>query len=364
MAQQRRVQDSFKFTIKGEFGNAIFIAQEVDKSQNYMEGTSSVVYKVSSDPHLEAEFHESIGLWEKWGIDINSEFVIGANVWNLAGWTRQNDSFIKRWPVECIKVAGANEFMVTLKYGPLFVTNFQTSPIKTKRKISVGTPSAWRSLGDNGWTRIDFLLMGLDERRSYSNINTDKNGVVHGVDVIEPTFTWTERWIFGPLKSLITNNKENYNSILADTTATVNQSKFRGLEKKCVLFLGAVGRNVNPFTIEIDYKFSYKPPTSEIPLGFDYIAKPVNKRGGWYFVDDNENQQSEGINNEPRTVPHSIKLHQVYESRNFGRLGTAPQVPLGYGTSLDTTLNGIGPNVLSTTSIGTAWTLPEWAEKG
>ena len=202
-----------------------------------------------------------------------------------------------------------------------------------------------------------FKDLDTSQRLSYHLINTNEDGA-KGVDVIEPSFTWTERWAFGPIKSLTPEGKkasESYERKMVELTGRVNKDKFRGFPPESVLLMGGVGRNVAPLTWEFDYKFSHKPERKTLDVGPFYIDINIDFYPGWTLVDQSEPEDIERDDGSPAKIPRTVKFHKVYKKGDFSELGLAEKVPFGYGTPSDELYLDDIP------VIGEEWKLPVWA---
>lgn len=338
---------SFDMTFKGKGPGAAppgtnnemtFKAVESKDSRNLGYGYE-LVYHVFADPPNDILFTDHIWTaaeradWA-WGSD---EVVIGWNTWLKAGWSFFDKMLVKKWPPECTRLSH-NDYRVAIKYSPLYIIDFQTTPQKVK-KLSSYAVAAYDFPAEGGNPNL-INMQALSEKdfEPYLFINVDKKGKVQGVDVFEPSFTWTERWTWGPVKDLYHPLKAggayHYFKRLAELTATTNVEEFRGLPNKCVLFCGAVGRYIGPMTWEIDYRFSYR-PTEEYKEVHGYIL-PIPKplQSGWTFIDieGSETIETTRGDDERKYVvqkPTLVKMHRVYKESNFAELNIYEKIPLG-----------------------------------
>jgi hypothetical protein len=236
---------------------------------------------------------------------------------------------------------------VRIKYAPLFILNFQILPIKTNRKTSYDWEVHSFPIDGGEPSYSEQIIMGDPEKEYHQFINVDthgagtKQGEVKGVDVIEPSFTWTERWSWGPQSELRTPLPPieftfDYHQILAQLTATVNDGPFRGFVAGDVLFTGASGRRSQPLLWEIDYNFHFKPGKVTERIGNHIIAWNKPWARGGHNVTDIETirkdieLQSAGGKTRRIIVPNplSVTRHKVYESGNFNHLQIQDKIPL------------------------------------
>ena len=359
------VEGVFDMTIVGEGATAVFRVQE-DISSRGIDGESNVVYDVDMIPNagtpIDTQFSTAINLSDgpAWAdFSGSEELIIAANVWNLAGWSHMDGQSVKKWPPTCTRTGGPNQFRVVIKYEPLFVVNFDIGNQKAK-KLSSDDVEVWEPNGADGYTKKNISTLSYYERMSYHNFHDDGKGKVNGIDVLEPYFTWDERWTFGPVKSLVVPGEDrNYTQEITDTVGTLNQEKFRGFPPESVMLLNCRGRNINYLTWEFDYRFQYRPKQTEIKIGYKTLKPGKEFQSGWHHADTTEGQEAEGADSTPRNASRIVKIHKIHEAGHFGFLkiasDTGTDLPFGYGTPLD--------KLEEIPTIGTPWKLPVWATK-
>lgn len=318
-----------------KFGAIAFRVVETKESRSI--GTNyQLVYDVFMDPPYSEELNEELFTHLINAHNLSDEVIIGWNVFDYAGWTFFNRSLVKKWPPACART-GTNSYQVTITYAPLNVINFQIAPTKVKRYFARRTVGwEWRS---TGFVKIDILPDGRDnESISFRAINVDENGKVHGVDVLEPSFTWTERWTWGPYKYLSAKGEEeniNYFMIMTDITGATNEFKFRGCPPGTVLFCGGQGRQTQPFTWEIDYQFDFKPLRNEQEFAGIEFDMPQELRGGHQFTDGVYPKKGIPVTLHEKNYilqfPDIIKAHEIYPIRSFEPLGLCGEIGLGSG---------------------------------
>jgi len=292
---------------------------------------------------------------------LSDEVIIGWNLWDWASWTFFDMALCKKWPMTCTRVSH-NTYRVVIHYTPLNILNFQIAPTKTK--LLYGMKSfGWvkdETIGTGGEFKV-IVVDGNDieahkKQMALRAINTDASGKIEGVDKIEPSFTWTERWIHGPYDVFAYLENEDaepgaeyykmYLMMLGDLVATLNEYAFRNLPRGTVLFEGATGRNVGPMTWEIDYKFSFKPipRNSEGNEGFYemgpyMIELPINEDpfigSGHLHIDPMALRKGTDVTLEGRPFilqsVELLKVHQIYPVADFADLHLHEEVPLGRG---------------------------------
>ncbi len=375
----RYMATEFRMSILG-LGDAEAIFHVVeDKVSRGMNPNVSIVYDAFLVPASDRQWSTDISLSGRAGWDIGAaltlseELIIAANVYKNAGWSTMGDQVVKKWPPTCVR-NGPNAFRVTINYAPMWVTNFQISPQKTKKKVAIDT-MAWKNedgafVPHFGGTGIGGNFLGLtnEQIRGMLNINTDRKGIVQGVDTFDPAFFWSERWTYGPIQGLLPPPMvgERYDLIVTELGSSVNIWDFRGFKPGSVLFLGGVGRNISPLTWEFDYRFSHKPNGRYLNTGLGLpLTIPLLKfQSGHTHVDMEQQEYREDEEaGDFIAVPKWAKLHKVHPSKWMRSLAVAPKIPFGYGTPIDR------PNDLGSTYsdkgyvpyIGTPWGLPEWA---
>ena len=361
-----QIKSDYLLTFTGVDGAAAIFKVVEDISSRGMQPNSNVVYDVFLDPPSDTPWIDDIHYLEReaWADStLSEELIIAINVYDTAGWIHMGDQVVKKWPPTCVR-SRPNAFRVTIEYGPLFFVNFQISPQKTKRKVALDTV-AW-SNNDGTFQPIDMNAVTKEQYIAYNNINVDRKGIVQGVDVFDPSFTWTERWTYGPTKTLVESENKKYSEFMTEVCGTVNKSEFRGFPAQSVLFVSGVGRNVSPLTWEYDYSFSYKPKREYVNIGDGSSGLSIHPtfHSGHVHVDIEEQEYKEGkTQGDIITVPKVIKLHKIYPDGDFDILSVAPKVPFGYGTPFDSVydLRSRFVKLGEIPNIGERWKPPEWA---
>lgn len=367
----------FRLTFTGDAGKTWAFGVAEDKSSREINPQSILVYDVTPLTPSDNQWTYDIDLPQKEGWEdrsVSEELIIAANVWRFAGYTHMSSQMIKKWPPSCTRT-GPNRFRVTINYEQLFTVNLQVAPVRTKRLTSLDV-LAWRASAA-GWDKVDIpAIADPKEKRSYLNIHVDKKGVVGGVDTFDPSFAWSERWVFGPIEGLDVKiypdpDIKTYEQIVTTLSGTVNDYLFRGFPRGSVLFRGGTGRNIFPLTWEFDYDFLYMPSRKKMDTGWGYSEINIPNTPEWAqwghtYVDVEEMEPMEGSSFDITNTIKVLKLHKIYEVADFSWLGLAEYVPFGCnvpfsnddkyfpkGFPNDRYLEGI---------VGKPWVLPEWAE--
>jgi len=336
MVTDVRPYSSFDMTFTGGVGAMTFKVVEAKESRN-LQDPYRIVYDVFADPASDVLFTKAVftetqivdnDLW-------SDEVIIGWTTWEKTAWSFYDKTLVKQWPPICTRVSN-NSYRVVISFRPLCVINFETTPITVKRKSSYDVVTLdFDEAGTPSWYDIHEIEKPLQQ--AFHFINVDQKGKVQGVDVIEPSFSWTERWTWGPVKSLVIRDRKpiwNYIDTLSQLTATVNLDKFRGFDKGEVLFQGASGRYVGPMQWEIDYRFSRRPTKKDIEICGEIKPKPPGFEGAWCVEDFEtstrvELELTEGGRKYIVEKPELAKIHKVFKETIFKDLSVFGDIELG-----------------------------------
>lgn len=346
-AQVMHPVSEFGMTFTGDGGSQTYEAVETKESRN-LEYDYEVVYDVSVRPHTDILMGEPVGgIWSigeqiamNW---ISDEVLIAWNVWLRAGVTLYSNNLAKKWPPISRRI-GSNHYEVRIRYAPLFIVNFQTAPVTTKRKTSIGT-MVWRFPPGGGVpTLVEAATMTPEEASYHNYINVDKQGIVQGVDIGEPTLSWTERWEHGPVSNLLFTNNEgvvkDYIRNIGFLESTVNDAPFRGFSVGQVLFRGVSGRRASPLLYEIDYAFAARPLRPEFPglVGGEVVPIPNGwAQCPWNIVETDEHDvpiDVDGTEEGRKSIgpnPIFAKIHQIHGFSDFSLLKIQEAIPLSLG---------------------------------
>lgn len=323
-------------------GPIVFKVVESKESRSLRTGYQ-LVYDVFMDPPHGAEFNQHLfGDIVKEVGDLSDEVIIGWNTFDYAGWTFFDRALIKKWPPTCVRV-GHNAYKVTINYAPLNIVNFQIATTKTKRKFGRETIGwAWDS-DYAKFKKADVPPSGPNKTAiAFRAINVDESSEIQGTDVIEPSFTWTERWTWGPYEYLAAEGQSpgdqygHYFMMMTYLSGTVNAYPFRGCEPGTVLFCGGAGRNVQPYTWEIDYRFSFKPKREKqefCGIDFDIPTELERFMGGHVFIDSIYPKKGIPVELHGKNYilhfPDMVKFHLLYPLEDFAPLKLCSEVKLG-----------------------------------
>jgi len=353
----KNIEREFDLDIIG----ATFRVTETGNSREL--GTNNtLIYDVRAYPHTDIPFTDSI----EWGgtPQVAEELIIAANVWHFAGWTHVDNQLSKKWPPRCTRM-GANQYQVSIDYDQLFVVNFQVGQNKTQ--VFYSDDVSVLKWDENGFYVIyNIESLTPSEQLGYHamHVTHDADGKpkVNGIDTIDGAFQWTERWTYGPIKSLMppgeTDIKKRYDYVMSEMTGRVNLTEFRGFPALSVRYEGGVGRNTSPLTWEFDHRFAFKPERSYHNIG-GYKAEFDEKfRTGWVHVEFGDKEVRETTDRKLISIPEYIKGHVFCKTGKFEDLHIGEKIPLGYGTPFD---EKFLPDGVPT--IGTPWKLWVWANK-
>jgi len=327
-----------------------FKAVESKESRNIGFG-HEIVYDVFADPPNEELFTDYLynDAERIFPYSESDEVVIGWNTWLRAGESFYDGTLAKKWPPACTRIRH-NEYKVVITYAPLYIVDFNINPVKVKKQYAYWA-EAWNLINDE-YKKVDVEnLADGTIKTAHHSINVDKSaetGKIQGIDVIEPSFSWTERWTWGPVSRLAwmqdhdndpdtPMERYDYFDELAKTTATVNSAPFRGYPAGEILFQGASGRYASPMTWEIDYHFSRRPNRNEITIADLNIDVPEGHQSGWMHIEiQGQTKDITDITGVSylREMPKVVRLHQVYKDGEFERLRTVPSLDLGFAHHL------------------------------
>ena len=155
-------------------------------------------------------------------------------------------------------------------------------------------------------------------------IGVTDDGDVQGCDIIVPAFAWTEKYI---LPSATTDWMYSV-QVLRKLTGTVNDTNFRGIDARGVLFKGASIRwsTREPDRKEITFKFAAQERRADFKMGdIEHITKEA-----WDYLWCEYTTTYDKDSKPPRVLRTVVAVHteRVYEENNFGLLGvgTAPLI--------------------------------------
>jgi hypothetical protein len=135
---------------------------------------------------------------------------------------------------------------------------------------------------------------------------------VDGVDIVVPTYKWTETFRLPP--AFVTGV---YKSTLFQLTGRVNNFAFRGFQAEEVLFEGARGSRRGTGDWEITFSFAASPNVTDLTIGnITGIAKK-----GWDYLWCRYADFEDGDAKMLVKRPIAVIVNRVYPSGNFSLLG-------------------------------------------
>lgn len=142
-------------------------------------------------------------------------------------------------------------------------------------------------------------------------INVSADGKIQGIQVERALsqFAITKHWE----TSLLT---EAYQLTLEGLASRVNNATFRGRAAGSVRFLGARGR-INGEVTPITYRFEHSPNETNVTVGDITVAV----RNGFQYLDVYRRKVSDSGAKKIVELPHSVFVHDVFESGDFSQLG-------------------------------------------
>jgi hypothetical protein len=144
-------------------------------------------------------------------------------------------------------------------------------------------------------------------------VNVDSDGRVQGVDILHPTFEWSEQFTY--TKSAL---PADWLTRIRAGTGKVNSSTFRGAAAGEVLCLG-VDATDDGSTIEIVKSFAYSQNRTSVDAGNSIT---VTTLGGWDYVWlYAESTEAGGF---VQSRPTAAYKHRVYQTYDLNLLDFAP----------------------------------------
>lgn len=138
-----------------------------------------------------------------------------------------------------------------------------------------------------------------------------QDGKVQGVDVLLPTYQWSETYIL-PASEVT----EGYKNTLYQLTGTKNNAPFRAKAAGEVLFVGARGRLRNENEFSLQYQFVASPNVTNLNVN----GMLITKKGHdfiWFIYGDVVDGGTSSIVKRPQYA----YVEKVYEDADFSLLG-------------------------------------------
>jgi len=160
-------------------------------------------------------------------------------------------------------------------------------------------------------TRYRIPNSGTTQAPNFQGAINVQDGRVNGVDVLLPTFSWSETFIF-PANVV----SETYKNTLYNLTGTKNHATFRQKAAGEVLFVGARGRLRNEDEFSLQFSFVASPNVANLNVNGMFI----NKKGHdfvWFLYADQDDSTGQAIVKRPVCA----YVEKVYEDADFSLLG-------------------------------------------
>jgi hypothetical protein len=145
----------------------------------------------------------------------------------------------------------------------------------------------------------------------FGNAINVQEGRVNGVDVLLPTFAWSETYIF-PANVV----SESYKTTLYNLTGTKNNATFRLKAAGEVLFTGCRGRLRNEDEFSLQFSFVASPNVTNLNVNGMFITKKGHDFVWFLYADQNDSNASTVVKR-----PVYAYVEKVYEDGNFALLG-------------------------------------------
>lgn len=143
-------------------------------------------------------------------------------------------------------------------------------------------------------------------------INVTNDGV-EGIDIVVPTFSWSETHYYDREAIDI-----SYFKILKGSVGRVVDGDFRGFPRGEVLFLGASGGlQSNQPKWEITYKWMQSDNARNLPVGQMRIASKLGHEAFWVQYVKIEDTAAKAV----AEIPHAAYVERVYDFFNVSVLG-------------------------------------------
>jgi hypothetical protein len=142
-------------------------------------------------------------------------------------------------------------------------------------------------------------------------IGNNRNGQIVGTDILVPTYSFSEKYIFTP------DEVDNaFRGTIFRATATTNTADFKGLLAGECLFAGATGERRGDGNWEIEFDFLGSPNRTDLAVGdFTGITK-----GGWEYLWITTVPADAGNHNGLYNKVVQVNVERVYDPSNFALL--------------------------------------------
>lgn len=159
----------------------------------------------------------------------------------------------------------------------------------------------------------------------YGAINCSSDAV-QGVDIVVPSFNWSETWTW---PAALVN--DNYVKALYELTGSTNKEDFRVFSAGEVLFMGArADRQRSAPTVAITYTFSARRNRENFLVG----EVLVDQKLGWQYLWVKYEDKSDTDNLVKR--PLYVYVNDIYPTESFDALGLGRVTPILAPTNIQT----------------------------
>ena len=138
------------------------------------------------------------------------------------------------------------------------------------------------------------------------------DGKVEGVDIIVPTYNFTETYQFSP--AIVT---PSYKIVVFNLTGKTNDGLFRGFIRGEVLFMGASGKLDQSGFYQVEFRFAASPQLSNFKVG----EIPITLKMGWDYIWVSYEPQTDDDSHKLALRPAEVYVEQLYREGDFGGLG-------------------------------------------
>lgn len=194
----------------------------------------------------------------------------------------------------------------------LVVATYQQKPLSDGAKYSFDTSGSTFHINQSLFTRDRYAIPGKTPTDYKGAINFDGDKV-QGVDIVVPTFTFTETYEM--LARLLT---PGYKITLFNLTGVLNDNNFRGFTRGEVLFMGASGSlDATVGTYQVEFKFAASPELRNFKVG----DITVGLKRGWDYIWVVYDKELDSNSKKLAVNPSEVYVERVYREGNFAALG-------------------------------------------
>lgn len=162
-----------------------------------------------------------------------------------------------------------------------------------------------------GTTRYD-PLQAPDFKGAIGVKKEGSDFTVEGVDIILPTFKYSEKKVFLPAAVTLA-----YAKTVSELTGTVNDANFKGWNSGEVLFTGANGTRRGGGNWELNFAFEMTENEHNLVIGeFNGISKE-----GWQYLWVLYRTVEDGTAKSLVKRPQAVYVEDIYQKKDFAQLG-------------------------------------------